>query len=160
MLPHTPICGRVGNPYPQDGEAPIRPVTLDAFTMAACAVTNALFREFVAATGYVTDAEKAGQSFVFHPEKDTQNFERLPHSHWWAAIPNASWHQPSGNGSSAEDELPVVHVSHNDAKAYCDWSGTRLPTEAEWEYSARGGLEGQHFPWGNDLEPDGEHRSN
>jgi formylglycine-generating enzyme required for sulfatase activity len=165
------LMGCENSPYPEDGEGPVRQVTLDAFSMAACAVTNAEFAAFVNATGYVTDAERKGYSFVFLPEADDQGFERLAHAAWWAEVPEVCWNNPINDGlvdyltstpdsSNSERDLPVVHVSRNDALAYCAWAAYRLPTEAEWEYAARGGLESKHFPWGDELEPDGVHRSN
>ena len=154
------------NGFPADGEGPIRRVRVDAFQIGKCAVTNADFATFVLDTGYVTEAERFGWSFVFHllvppivQESVNQAAVTTP---WWLKVDSASWARPEGPGSSVDDrpEHPVVHVSWNDAGAYCDWSGNRLPTEAEWEFAARGGLEQRRFPWGDDLELNGEHRCN
>ncbi|MDH3413846.1 MAG: formylglycine-generating enzyme family protein, partial [Gammaproteobacteria bacterium] len=81
---------------------------------------------------------------------------------WWLAVEGACWSRPEGTGSNVAERMdhPVTHVSWNDAKAYCRWSGTQLPTEAEWERAARGGLEGKTYPWGNELLPDAQHRCN
>jgi len=150
--------------YPGDGEGPVHEVELDAFRIDAYAVTNAQFAEFVAATGWVTDAERYGWSFVFAgllPDDfpDTRGVAQAP---WWRQVEGASWRHPEGPQSNVDGRAdhPVVHVSWNDAQAYCEWSGTRLPTEAEWEAAARGGVPGRAFPWGDDLEPGGEHRMN
>jgi len=150
--------------YADDGEGPVHRVRLAPFTIDVTAVTNAAFREFVVATGHVTDAERFGWSFVFAgmlPDEfpDTRGVAQAP---WWRQVHGATWRNPEGAHSDVADRLdhPVVHVSWNDAQAYCHWAHTRLPTEAEWEYAARGGLEGRRFPWGDDLEPDGEHRMN
>src|SRR3954467_9697716 len=150
--------------YPDDGEGPPHDVELDAFWIDACAVSNADFAAFVDATGYLTDAQRFGWSFVFagllpddHPE--TRGVAAAP---WWRQVLGATWSHPDGPRSSLDDRLehPVVHVSHADALAYCAWAGKRLPTEAEWEFAARGGLTAQAFPWGDELEPGGEHRMN
>ena len=131
---------------------------------ARTAVSNAEFDAFVRTTGYVTEAEKYGWSFVFAgllPDSipPTRAVTAAP---WWRQIYGASWRHPEGLESSVDDRLdhPVVHVSWNDARAYCRWAGARLPTEAEWEYAARGGLEQRRYPWGDELTPDGEHRMN
>ena len=152
--------------FPADGEGPIRDVNVDAFEIAPMPVTNSDFDAFVSATGHVTDAERFGWSFVF---KDfvTQEIERtvsqvVQGSEWWWRVDGAYWREPEGPGSTVDDRAahPVTHVSWTDAIAYCDWIGGRLPTEAEWEYSARGGLDQTRFAWGDELEPDGRHMCN
>jgi hypothetical protein len=121
-------------------------------------------RGFVGETGYITDAERFGWSFVFAgllPDEFPRT-EAVAAAPWWRKVEGADWRHPQGPGSSVEAYVdhPVVHVSWNDAAAYAAWAGKRLPTEAEWERAARGGLEGKPFPWGDEIEPRGEHRMN
>ncbi|GAB89161.1 formylglycine-generating enzyme family protein [Gordonia rhizosphera] len=151
--------------FPDDGEGPVRPVFVDAFRMAECPVTNDEFAAFIEATGYVTDAERYGWSFVFAsflPAQLRRGAPRPEQAPWWCGVSGAMWSAPEGPGSTVEDRgrHPVVHVSWNDAQAYCAWAGARLPTEAEWEYAARGGLIQKRYVWGDELVPDGVHMCN
>jgi formylglycine-generating enzyme len=147
-----------------DGEGPIHVVELDEFLLGAGTVRNDEFEAFVAATGHITDAERCGWSFVFAgflPD-DFPPTRGVAQSPWWRQVEGADWRHPDGpqSGLDGRDDHPVVHVSWDDAHAFCAWSGTRLPTEAEWECAARGGLAGAVFPWGDELEPDSTHRMN
>ena len=166
---------RMGSDRHYSEEAPVHRVTVDGFWIDRTPVTNREFRRFVNATGYVTFAEtkpdakdypgalphmlKAG-SLVFTPPKhavDTRDW-----SQWWAFKFGADWRRPYGPRSSISglDDHPVVHVAYRDAEAYATWAGKDLPTEAEWECAARGGLDGAEFAWGDEFTPNGRHMAN
>lgn len=160
--------GYVGSQaHTADGEGPIRQIEINDFFMDRFCVSNAEFAVFVEDTGYKTEAECLGWSFVFHSDvlpsarRDVLP-ARLPGAPWWRAVRGAFWRRPRGRGShlTGLERRPVVHISWNDAQAYAAWRGKRLPTESEWEVAARGGLRGAIYPWGDELAPNGHHRSN
>lgn len=153
----------------RDGEAPVRRVTVSPFELQDTEVSNEQFHRFVLATGFITEAERFGDSFVFQqllsPSADESISEAVADAHWWLPVKNATWFRPEGpeSGSDVREgrlDHPVVQVSWNDATAFCGFVGGRLPTEAEWEFAVRGGKEGKLYPWGNSLMPQGQHRVN
>jgi sulfatase modifying factor 1 len=159
--------------YPE--ERPVHRVEVDGFWMDDHPVTNAEFRRFVKETGYVTVAERplnpadyphadpallVPGSLVFQKPRGRVSLDN--YQQWWAYVPGACWKHPEGPGSTlhGRDRHPVVHIAAEDAEAYAAWAGKALPTEAEWEYAARGGLEGKIFAWGDEFAPKGRMMAN
>lgn len=149
---------------PLDNEGPIREVWVDEFEIASTPVTNGQFAEFVAATGYVTEAEEIGWSFVFHllVSDRSEVIGESQEASWWFGVEGANWRRPNGGDSNYSQlaDHPVVHVSYKDAIAFCEWANASLPTEEQWEKAARGGLVSNRFPWGNDLLIEGKWQCN
>lgn len=152
-----------------DAEGPVRMIEVDTFYIDKYAISNSKFASFIQATDYITDAEKYGWSFVFHlllPPQEAKALHQMGRSvaglEWWLQVEGAYWKKPEGANSNliGRENHPVAHISYNDALVYCKWAGKRLPTEAEWEYAARGGLEQNLYTWGDELTPESEHRCN
>ncbi|HRJ68712.1 MAG TPA: formylglycine-generating enzyme family protein [Beijerinckiaceae bacterium] len=150
---------RMGSDAAWPEERPPRPVTVDGFWIDRHHVTNAQFARFVAATGYVTFAERrdprsgvANGSLVFSQPRDIRDLQDI--GQWWRLVPGANWRHPEGPGSGIAERQhhPVVHVAYEDAAAYAAWAGRELPTEEQWEFAARGGREGALYTWGDERD--------
>ncbi|HFC9195205.1 formylglycine-generating enzyme family protein [Enterococcus mundtii] len=150
---------------PTDREGPKITLQHSEFSIDETTVTNKEFARFVSETGYLTEAEKFGWSFVFHyflSETTKKNSQLIPNMGWWYGVKGADWSHPEGPDSSIETrwEHPVVQVSRNDAVAYCLWAGKRLPTEAEWEIAAKGGTKFEKYYWGENFLKNGKYQCN
>lgn len=145
---------------PVDGEGPLKRKKVKSLYWERGTVTAAAFERFVQATGYVTDAERYGWSYVFHAHvpQDALDSQRIDGLEWWLRIDGAYWAKPTGpSGPDAAPDHPATHISWNDATAYAKWAGGRLPKEAEWEHAARGGQGDVRFPWGDKDPNDTDH---
>jgi formylglycine-generating enzyme required for sulfatase activity len=170
--PRSSLCG---GPDAMADARPVHRVYVDGFWMDRTEVTNEQFAAFVKATGYVTIAEQTPRAEDF-PDAPAKNlvagstvFQATPgpvpldnHYRWWGYVPGADWRHPLGPESSIEgrENYPVVQIAYDDAVAYCRWAGKRLPTEAEWEFAARGGAAGKPYSWGDDFRPDDKWMAN
>lgn len=151
--------------FPKDKEGPQVKIEIASFDVDVTTVTNQDFKDFVESTGYVTESEKYGWSYVFHYFLTTEEImtaKEVLGLNWWYAVEGADWKHPEGINSRIIERMdhPVVQVSRNDALAYCQWRGTRLPTEAEWEIAAKGGTNHEKYPWGNSFLVDGNYQCN
>jgi len=170
--PTREVCG---GPDTMDDARPIHRTFVDGFWMDATEVTNREFARFVAATGYMTVAERKPRtedypgvpaeklvagSVVFNPPDHLVSLEQP--LVWWSCMPGADWRHPEGPQSNLTGRAmhPVVHIAYEDALAYARWAGKRLPTETEWEFAARGGKAGQRYTWGDELQPGGRWMTN
>ncbi|GAB4373132.1 MAG: formylglycine-generating enzyme family protein [Elainellaceae cyanobacterium] len=165
----------MGSDFHYSEEAPAHRVTVDGFWIDKYTVTNEQFQKFVKATGYVTFAEKAPKaedypgadpamlvpsSIVF--QKPSHPVDMRDICNWWQYVAGANWRHPEGSGSSIKgrEKHPVVHVAYEDVEAYAKWIGKEIPTEAEWEFAARGGLDGAEYVWGDEFAPNGKMMAN
>ena len=152
--------------FPDDGEGPEKTINLNQFHIDIYSVTNSEFEKFITETKYITEAEQYGWSFVFYKLLSKVTLAKIEYkvtsTPWWCVVKNAYWRRPEGPRSNIKNrgDHPVVHISWNDAVNYCTWANKRLPTEAEWEYAAQGGVENSIYPWGNELIPNNEHQCN
>ncbi|WP_132558150.1 formylglycine-generating enzyme family protein [Rhizobium sullae] len=157
QIPGGLVLVGTDRPYlPADGEGPVRKLRLKPFLLARAAVSNSQFADFIAATNYITEAEQLGWSYVFYQHVDPKvATSGVVGAEWWRRVEGACWHAPFGPGSDVEalKDHPVVHISWQDAVQFAAWVGGRLPSEAEWEHAAKGGLSGAIYPWG-DRHPD------
>lgn len=171
----NPVGITEGGSEQMNDARPVHRVYVDGFYMDATEVTNAEFEKFVKATGYITVAEKkpTKEEFPDAPEESlvagsvvftppSQKVSLKNYLQWWSYVKGADWKHPLGPNSdlTGKENFPVVHIAWEDAEAYCKWAGKRLPTEAEWEFAARGGKAGNLYAWGNQLKPDGKFMAN
>nr|WP_299828671.1 formylglycine-generating enzyme family protein [uncultured Roseobacter sp.] len=158
------MMGARKSQYAADLDSPQRKVKISGFQLSRTTITNAVFQAFAQETSYETTAEREGWSYVFegflNPREDYS--DHAAGTPWWRRVDGACWSHPEGPESNIVNRMdhPATHISWDDAMAFCQYSGTRLPTEAEWEYAARGGLRGARHPWGNTLVPSSGHAQN
>lgn len=150
--------------FPFDKESPQTEVLIEGFYIDETTVTNEQFSKFVEETGYVTEAEIFGDSYVFHyfVDKENSQYEVIAGLDWWYVVKGANWKHPEGPNSNIKDRMnhPVVHISRNDALEYCKHTGKRLPTEIEWEIAAKGNTNNESYPWGDEFLINGQYNAN